>query len=96
MVGNNGQYLTPWEVGKREDAALEKAQQEAANKPAYVVPDSVIDDWTGHKYVDKHYGHHPKDDAKVQLSADPGAAAFAEKAAQVAGWRSGSYPLGDL
>jgi hypothetical protein len=95
MVGDNGQYLTPWEVAKREDAALEKAQQAAANKPAYVVPDSVIDDWTGHKYVDKHYGYHPKDAAAVQLDAEP-ASATAEEAAKAAGFRAGTFPLGDL
>ena len=96
MVGDNGHYLTPWEVGKREDAELEKAQQAAAKVPAYVVPDSVIDDWTGHKYVDQHYGHHPKNAANVQISAEPGTGATAEKAAEAAGWRAGTFPLGDL
>lgn len=95
MVGDNGHYLTPWEVMKRQDAELEKAQQGAALKPAYVVPDSVIDDWTGHKFVDKNYGLHPKDAANVQISAEPGSAT-AEKAAEAVGFRAGTFPLGDL
>lgn len=95
MVGDNGHYLTPWEVGKRQDAELEKAQQAAANKPAFVVPDSVLDDWTGHKYVDQHYGH-PATAANIQVGAEPGATATAEKAAEAVGWRTGTFPLGDL
>ena len=60
----------------------EKRLQEAANKPAFKVPDGMLDDWTGEKYVTSHqcYGAPCKNQAPPtslsQAEATPKTQAF--------------------
>jgi hypothetical protein len=47
-------FNTPLEKRIRQQLRLERYLEEAAKRPAYRVPDSVINDWTGDKYTTTH------------------------------------------
>lgn len=51
---STGRFLTPWEKRLQEEAELERHLKERASQPAYKVPDSVLNDWTGEKYTSTH------------------------------------------
>ena len=54
-------FLTPYEIMDRDTKKFNKEQNEKADRPAFVVKDRYIDDWTGTKWA-KHpytYGVEP-------------------------------------
>ena len=48
---NQGRFKNEWEVKADKIRDEEHRLREAANKPAFKVPDSLIDDWTGQRFV---------------------------------------------
>jgi len=70
-----GRFKSPYELAWEHDMAEEAALEANKNKPAFKVPDSVINDWTGQKFVDNMpcYGNSPcpKEVSLLQMKADP-------------------------
>jgi len=55
-----GRFKTPFEVMLDHERAENERLEAASKVPAFKVPKSAIDDWTGQEYVDKIVGdgHH--------------------------------------
>lgn len=54
-----GRFKSHWEVLHEREVAQDKANAEQANKPAFVLPKNIIDDWTGQRFLEPCYGHYP-------------------------------------
>ena len=56
-----GRFMNPLELEGERMRKEEIEQQEAMKRPPFVVPDSVMDDWTGSKFLNNWwcYGHDP-------------------------------------
>ena len=48
---DNGRFKSELEVLVDKEKADAAAKEAAANKPAFQVPDDIINDWTGTKFV---------------------------------------------
>lgn len=60
---DEGRFKSELEVQDAAEKAEAAKQAEAANKPQFVVPDSLIDDWTGTKFTKPPYFGHAKPDS---------------------------------
>mmetsp|Transcript_42010 Transcript_42010/g.64337 ORF Transcript_42010/g.64337 Transcript_42010/m.64337 type:complete len:136 (+) Transcript_42010:862-1269(+) len=87
-----GRFKHPLEIEAEKAADEEKRQEEAAKKPAFKVPDSVVDDWTGHKYTTTHrcFGHACKEDKGFLQLQDE------QPTHPKIDVKEGSYNVGDL
>ena len=85
---NSGRYKTTWEVQQDLDAEQEKKLQETYEKKRFEVPDYLVNDWTGHKYVTTHrcFGR-PCEQDQLQLEDDKNPPKE---------WKEGTYKIGDL
>ena len=53
---STGRFKTPFEVETEKAIALQKNLEAAAQVKRFVVPDNMINDWTGGRYVKNPYG----------------------------------------
>ena len=49
-----GSWKTAWEVEQEDSAEEEKKLQEASEKPYYTLPDELVNDWPGDRFVTTH------------------------------------------
>jgi len=52
-----GSFKSPYQIAWDKEMAEEAELERNKDKPAFKVPESVIDDWTGQKYVDNMHCH---------------------------------------
>lgn len=79
----NGRFKSHWEVLRDQEISEEKALEAASKKPAFVLPNNIVDDWTGSRYLEPCHGRVPCDevvqphknliqlDASLDMEADP-------------------------
>jgi hypothetical protein len=69
----NKRIKSHWEVLHEREIADDKRIEQQSKLPAFVLPNNIVDDWTGQKYLEPCHGAYPCPDDKktlVQLNSE--------------------------